>query len=409
MEQAIKVYSAELGYFSETIKATEIKSYSHARKIAPFVDENGCMMYWVNWGKPKKNNKPRVAHFKHYSNGVRTLSKNISNELKYRYKASKESSKHKKAKESVLLLLKNLLESKKHLPWSYIDPEISQFPMSGDFLAGAVSIESEYPVHSPFGKEYRLDVAILGKPILNNPVILAGIELEFTHKFDFSKSMICKSLGFPLISIDILEVDEDDINTGWAKKSLIETTANSDDGYRRNYIYIHRMLSTVFVDIPRELVPESRHQYVIFSDEHDKLISYLNRLKERLNLSDKQVIISPVEDKNKQLHIQVDNAGNLAGESWKDHNKLKFIQLTIDKPCNKSGKLYYFHLTLAFLCNSIFDCLVGYKYEVGQKHEIGDVLHWVKTRRINNKLIKYRLAPKRVSEPIKQILLHVDR
>lgn len=408
MEIALKVYSVEEGFFSESVKATDIKSHSHARKLAPFADDSRRMVYWVGWGKPKNNNKPRVAHFKRYPSKGRTVVTLANDEIALRTRESRESNRHIKAKELIQSFLTKLLEEKKHLPWAFKDPDISEFPMSGDFLAGAEAIEVEYGVKTPMGEEYRLDVAILGKTILNKPILLAGIEIEFTHKFDFSKSLICKTLGFPLISIDVTEVDESDINEEWAKQALIETTRNSIDGFRRNYIYIHRMLSTVYIDIPRDIVSESRHQYVIFTKEQDKLIDLLKTLKERLSLSDRQVIISPVVDKNKQLNIQVMNAGNLAGEGWKDHNDKKFIQLTLDKPCNKSGALYYFHLVLASLCNSFLDCLVGYKYELGEVHNIGDSLRWMKGRFVGEKLVKYHVGPKRVSEPVRQILRYVE-
>lgn len=409
MDQATRIYSPEKGFHSEIFEATSIKSHSHARKLAPFVDGERSLVYWVNWGKLKSNGKPRVAHFRHYPKNNRTVKEITSKEVSQRYFKSKESSNHIRAKESVQTLLENLLANKKHLPWAFKDPEISDFPMSGDFLAGAVSIEKEYPIVTPLGTEYRLDVAILGKTISNQPIVLAGIEIEFTHRFDFSKSLLCKTLGFPLISIDITDTDVDDIGVEWAKKALMETTHNSEDGFRRNYIYIHRMLSTVYIDIPRELHPESKHQYVIFSKEQDRLISYLKKLKLLLKLSDKQVSISPITDKNHQLHKQVINAGNLAGDGWGSHSSKSFVQLTLEKPINKSGDLYYFHLTLARLCNAFFDCLVGYKYEPGHSHEIGDPLYWRRMRKINNEVVHYQIAPKRVSEPVFQILNQVNK
>ncbi|PPD31123.1 MAG: hypothetical protein CTY19_14985 [Methylomonas sp.] len=190
--------------------------------------------------------------------------------------------------------------------------------------------------------------------------------------------------------------------------ALTETTKNSADGLRRNYIYIHRFLSSFFLDIPRDLVPELRHQYVIFSKEHEKLKVWLIELRKVLELTDKQVVISPIQNKNSQLKIQIENAGNLAGESWYDHNPDAYIQLTVDKPVTKSGNLFYFHLVLAKLCNSELDCLVGYKYELGHIHSIGDPLYWFRDQKIDSSWIRKKLAPKRLSEPVRQILNYVD-
>lgn len=171
MKEALRIYSAEEGLFSESVKATEVKSHSHARKLAPFVNSSRQMLYWVGWGKPKKNNKPRVAHFKRYPSKNRSISTVASDEFEARYKESNESNKHKTAKRLVKNVLEKLLTENKHLPWAFNDPEISEFPMTGDFLAGAESIENEYSINTPMGKSYRFDIAILGKRVLKNPIV----------------------------------------------------------------------------------------------------------------------------------------------------------------------------------------------------------------------------------------------
>lgn len=411
MKSAIKVYSPEKGcYFAESVNATDIKSHAHARKLAPFVDDADSrrMLYWVGWGAPKKNGKSRVAHFKHYPKNNHNLLDQISDEIELRNKESSESKKHQSAKDRVLEVLTELLLEGKHLPWAFKDQEISCFPMSGDFLAGAANIAKEFVIKTPFGNTYKLDIAILGKKISKYPIVLAGIEIEFTHKFDFLKTIICKSIGFPLISVNIEELEESSITKDWAKKALLETTKNSFDGLRRNYIYIHRFLTPIYLDIPREILEEARHQYVIFTKDQEKLLDNLRTLKDALKLSDKQVVISPVTNKNEQLRIQVENAGNLAGENWKEFNENSYIQLSLDKPCTKAGPLYYFHLTLSKLCNSIYDCLVGYKYELGHAHYRDAPLYWEKKRRAGEGYVTYRLAPKRVSEPVRKILDYVS-
>lgn len=376
MDKAIRVYSSEQGYFSENLEATDIKSYAHARKLAPFVDDKKQMLYWVNWGKIKNNGKHRVAHFKHYPNKSKTIKNLAATEIRNRFKKSLESKEHKLAKDAILLFLRKQISDRKHLPWSFNDPSISDFYLSGDLLADAVSVEKEYQIKTPFDEQYRLDIAILGNTIAKNPIVLAGIEIEFSHKFHFSKSLILKTLGFPLISIDITDARSNEINEEWAKQAIIETTKNSSDGLRKNYIYIHKMLSTLYINIERDICPESRHQYVIFSNEQDRLEKNIRELAKKLGISNKQLNLQIVADVNTQTHVQVENAGNLAGISWKNHNPKSFIQLTIEKPCTKSGDLHLFHLALSSLCNSYFDCLVGYKYEKGVAHEPGSSLIW---------------------------------
>ena len=410
MREALRVYSAEKGYFGEVICATKVKSHAHSRKLAPLVDYDHELVYWVNWGIEKKNGKPRVAHFRHYprssSKGIKT---EVNSQITSRYSGSLESSKHRKAKEAIYALLVEWMSNDLHLPWAFVDTEISDFPMSGDLLAGAEEIVKEYPLKTPFGPEYRLDIAILGKVVGKSRIVLAGIEIEYTHQFDFSKALICKTLGFPLVSINVEEVDEDEIGEEWARNILSETTATSADGLRRNYIYVHRFLSTVYLDIPRELVPEARHQYVVFTKSRDRLLSWLIKLRDVLNLDNVQVLISPVSDKNDQLHRQIENAGNLAGESWQDHDERGYLQITLDKPPTKAGNLYYFHFTLARLCNSELDCLVGYKYELGHVHSPGELLFWERFQVKGDGATRSKVAPKRLSEPVLQILAQLEK
>lgn len=408
MDSAYRVYSPNQGYCKEEVVATNIKSSSHARKLAPFIDENNQLVYWVRWGKRKVDGKAIRAHFRSYpKNSSHSLKKQIHDEISSRHNESNESSKHKAAKLAIQAALQALIDSGKHLPWSIIDPEISDFPMTGDLLANAVSIEVEHSLKTPFdNQEYRLDIAILGRTIKNHPVVLAGIEIEFTHTFSFSKALICKSLGFPLVSLNITDLKESDITLEWAKKALMETTRNSKDGLRRNYFYIHPLLSTVYLDLPKNPNYESRHQYVIFCPQQEKLVDFLYELREQLELPDKKVNIHLVKAKNNQLKTQVENAGELAGEAWSEHNPNGYIQLSIDKPIGKCGDLYLYHLILAKLCNSVFDCLVGYKYETGERHYKGDPPMWqLLNFDENRKLVSVKnLAPKRVSEPVRQIL-----
>lgn len=207
MDSAFRVYSPNQGYCKEKVVATNIKSSSHARKLAPFVDDNNQLVYWVRWSKQKASGKRTRAHFRSYpKHSTHSLKKQLHEEISSRQSESSESSKHKAAKLAVQAALQALIDSGKHLPWSTTDQEISDFPMTGDLLANAVSIEVEHSLKTPFdNQEYRLDVAILGRTIKNHPVVLAGIEIEFTHTFGFSKALICKSLGFPLVSLNITD------------------------------------------------------------------------------------------------------------------------------------------------------------------------------------------------------------
>lgn len=410
---ALRIYSPEYGFLSEEIQATDIKSHAHARKIGPFVHskEKDRQVYWVNWGAPKKNGHPRICYFRHYPRKNTSISDALLTELIAHKKEKRSDRRHAKAQEYILKALEILISEGKHLPWHFNDPTTSDFTISGDVLAGAENVMKEHPIHIPLldqHKKYILDLAIIGKKIFNHNIILAGIEIEYTHRFTFLKSMLCKSIGFPLISIDIRDItSESEINLEWAKSILMQTTANSEDGLRKNYIDIHRTILPIYIDIPRRLISTARHQYVIFAKETDKLITRIEKLKLVLNLSGEQVLLHKVVATNQTTITEIENAGNLAGCNWREYNSNTYIKLTVDKPISKTGNLYYFHLILGSLCNAHFETLIGYKYKPGARHWDSAPLFWEEKDRETQKT--YRLAPKRLSEPIMEILQHTRK
>ena len=68
------------------------------------------------------------------------------------------------------------------LEWFIADPELSEFPFRGDLLRGVEEIQTEYHIATPFGKDYILDVALLGPEVGKKRIIMGGIELELHHK-----------------------------------------------------------------------------------------------------------------------------------------------------------------------------------------------------------------------------------
>jgi hypothetical protein len=65
-------------------------------------------------------------------------------------------------------------------------------------------------------------------------MVLGGVEIELGHAFDGRKALIGKSLGFPLISIDITEMTLDELTPEWAQQVLTATTRSHEQG-RRHY------------------------------------------------------------------------------------------------------------------------------------------------------------------------------
>ena len=83
----------------------------------------------------------------------------------------------------------------------------SDFHLSGDQLKGALIAQKEYRIHPPFANFYNLDIAILGPKIHSEKIILGAIEIEHTHEVDMLKTLLCKSLGFPLFTLDKKDVN----------------------------------------------------------------------------------------------------------------------------------------------------------------------------------------------------------
>jgi hypothetical protein len=408
MKKAKLLYTKEAGFLKKEIEATFIKSRADARKIGPFTDENNKKVLWVNWGQYKETGKYIPPYFRHYPKNYKNESE-ISTEIKNRFNASLESKTHEKAKECIVNALEARLNRKYHLPWAFKDNRTSDFPLSGDLLADVEVIEKEYILKTPFGEDYRLDIALLGKKIKNKRVLLAGIEVEFTHEFEMTKCLLLKTLGFPLISIDVSDLDVSEISEEWAENSLIETTKSNEAGIRKNYIYIHESIYPLYMDIPREILNETRHQYLLFIKEkhHDKLKEYLSELKKCLGINNSDVLIQETKISNDQTKKIVEHAGTIAGEKWRNYNENRFISITLDKPITKSGNIYMFHLIMVQLMNAIFDTLVGYKYETGITNHDPNVLTWKITDYKNSTYPNYKvynLISKQVSEPIYEIL-----
>jgi hypothetical protein len=98
-----------------------------------------------------------------------------------------------------------------------------------------------------------------------NVVVLGAIEIEHTHEVELLKTLLYQSLGFPLFTINISDIDYDEITEEWCIKRLTETKGTSEDQRRRNYVYIHNMLYPVYLSGYESWQLGDRHQYIIFA------------------------------------------------------------------------------------------------------------------------------------------------
>jgi hypothetical protein len=408
MNTAYRLYSWR-GILKEQINAKDIKSPADARKLAPFVDKDKYPFLWVNWSKTKINTgKKTPPYFRRYPT-ARIESKrkliNINDEIEEKLKVS-ESELHKKARTVLTEYLSKKVEEGRGIKWAYSDDRISDFSLSGDLLSEVESVETHYKYKTPFGIEYEFDIALLGKKLNKERLLLGAIEIEHTHNFGFLKLIISKCLGFPMISVNVGELSPDEINEEWCKRVISETSKNSADGLRRNYIYLHNSLYPVYTNIPSRLRTDDKHQYLIFCKEEifEKLVNTLKRYRVMLELLPNEVLIQPVkinfEDKMSQK--SANNEGSIAGADWRDFNSKRYIRITLKAPMDKKGNNYLYHLILARLLNAHFDTLVGYKYRKELNNEDIDNPIWY------SHFSKHKVIQKHLSEPVKYLIEHLE-
>lgn len=275
-------------------------------------------------------------------------------------------------------------------------------------MAHVEVVETEYRMRTPFGEDYRFDIALLGPKIKNERIVLAAIELEFEHEFENTKCLISKCLGFPLLSLDLKAIESEPIDGEQLLKRLVETTQTSDDERRRNYFYLHPSLYPVFLHFPPFLKLEKRHQYLIFADSVrlGKIGKLLDSLREALGFSRQQVVIQRNPKKNSQMAKQFENEGSIAGHDWRDYNETEYLRVSVDRPIVGDKQNFFFHLTMARIVNSICPALVGYKYELSLDNSSADEPIWSKPIFSTGVPVaeKYRIAPKHLSEPVDSIL-----
>jgi len=420
MERAFRLYSQGKGFMKEEVKAMSIKSRSDARKLGPFLDKDKILVMWVSWSKPiwnesKEKYKKRKPHFRRYPTDRinRNLKRQFKEEIKERKKSSGESPIHKKAKLELASYLKNLLSEKRPLEWHFKDERMSDFNLNGNLLRQVVTIQEEYEYETPFGVGYKFDIALLGRSLREDkePIILGVIELEKTNRFPILKCLISKSLGFPLVSINIEDLKLDEIDENWVRKSISESRNTAEEGQRKNYIYIHNSLYPTYMKIPKKIRKDDKHQFIIFidDDKYEKLCGCLEYYKSLLGFSGKDLVDvgRPKLNPNDNASIRsFSNEGSIAGADWRDYNENRFIRLTMKCPSNskEDDNLYLYHLIVARLLNCHFNTLVGYKYCRGLKNDDMENEIW----EIDNLFHQCRIINKQVSEPIKPIIDHFE-
>lgn len=396
------------GHEQELVHAHQIKSQSDARKLAPFIDTARKPMYWVGWSKPRKaTGKKTRPHFSHYPHSRYSMGyfRSVEEEVSERKKFA-ESPVHKTAKDSLHAHLCDLLSRRADLRWAFKDERVSEFPLTGNLLAGVEAIEKEYVYKTSFGFEYKFDIALLGPQLSKSKerLLLGAVELEKENRFGMLKCLVCKALGFPMTTVNLEGLKAEDISDAWVRSALTETTATSEDGLRRNYVYVHNALYPVYMDMPDHVRGDDRHQFIVFCKEGDylRLNHCLEKYRERLGLEKEILIDHPrIKPGNAQSEKMFINEGSIAGANWRDYNEEHYFRIQMKVPVSKQGPLYLFHIVLSRLLNSHFDTLCGYKPARRQQNSQPDNPFWTFTGSSGEEML---VAPKQLSEHLKPVI-----
>lgn len=414
MNEAIVVFSRK-GIFQTTIIARDIRSREHARKLWPLVSP-GASRQMVTWVSPSFENGKlrRRSHFRVLP-AQHTFSPkaHFDNEEASRWHTVQESPEHRRAKELVAAELFRRLNAGLAMPWAFKDADASDYPLEGNLLLGADLVTTEHLLETPFGSKFRLDVAVLGPPVQAEPMVLGGVEIELGHAFDGRKALIGKSLGFPLISIDITEMTLAELTQEWAQKVLTATTRNHEQGRRQTYIYLHDLLYPLYAQLPAFLDDEQRHQFLVFADNEalNKLVRWMNLLAEKLEYPRGAVAVALINGKNEQSRKILERAGQVVGPDWSRFNDQRCLRLTLPRPKGPADlQAHRFHMTMARILLSRTDALVGYKYCNGLDNDYPEEDVWIAHRWISDLKThtQHRVLPKRLAEPINRLIAVVS-
>lgn len=413
MQQALRAFSRK-GQFKELVSARDIRSREHARKLWPLVDPespNSLVTYHRPSFYKKSGTFKSPSHFAKLPIGKgKSVIEKLTKERDNWHKWRSESAEHLKAKNLLTAELSRRLQIGSPLLWAFLDPSCD-FPLKGDILLGASTVASEYPFQAPFDNNFRLDIAVLGPEIDGTRLILAGIEIELTHAFEGFKGLISKTVGFPMISVDITDMTIEDIDEEWAANIIQSTTLTADGARRKNYFYLHDLLYPQFLSFPSHYKVPAKHQYLVFAPGADlvRLDRYLRTQAEKMGVTG--VVSQKVGNQNLQIAKDLEGLGNVVGPDWKEINPDLCLRISLNRPTGIDDLLaHQFHIFLARTLLAERDALIGYKYQPGiyNNNDAEDV--WVDSvwQGPGKDPVSYRILPKRLVEPLNKILKLIE-
>jgi hypothetical protein len=393
------------------VKACDLRNAQEAREISPFFDghqlETGYVSACLRQGTIHIS-----AHFRHLPD-MKSVRQKLEEDIARRQISDGESQVHSHAKNLIASVLDQHVRSGTPLPWQLFDQSVSSFPLRGNLLSGITEVRTEFPIVTPCGLNFRVDVALLGKHLsltkgprsTEEPVLRAIVEIEHRHKFELLKCLAVQSMGVPLLAIGT-DAAQRAISREWALATLSDLNAPE----RSDNIFLHLpfTLYPTFLDIPDVVRGERKHEFIIIvrDDLFRTMLSELDRLKRAMSLHDDEVKIIPFNingNHDQAASKTLGLIGPLCGPKWETYNDCRFIRVQCDIPHNRPGNVYTFHLSMAALF-ARYPGLVGYKFCINADVRSREPL-WM-GKDLTGNVVK--IAPRQLSVQIRKLddLLH---
>lgn len=412
MDRAIVAFSRQ----ASSIRARDIGSRENARKRWPLLDPSPphVLVTYVSAVFDEDGRLKRHSHFrKRKADAEKSIADVITEQAEARGRWAGESPEHSRAKALIADELRSRISRGEPLYWSFRDDDASDFALKGDLLLGATQVVAEHRMEPLFGFQFRLDLAVIGPPIKDKPWVAGGIEIERTHEFDGYKALMGRSLGFPLITVDISEMSLAELTPIWAHEALSATTRHDPKGLRKTYVFLHDLAYPQYLVIPNGLLHEARHKYIIFAADAalDQLDKHLRTLREVMGYTATEVVVQKLNAKSDTARTALENAGAIVGSDWHEVNAGRCLFVTAPRPIDIADRRgHQFHATLAKLMLRN-DCLVGYQYELGLHNTDQEEDLWCVYSRESRQGIHcvHRFAPKRLADPLSRYLTFVSR
>lgn len=210
-------------------------------------------------------------------------------------------------------------------------------------MSEVLEVASEREIKTPLGRTITADIVLYGPQLIGNELPLAVIELEYTHRFEALKCLLCRAMGIILISVDMSGMTEKDVTRDWCRQVLQKLKHLATEKEEGIHIYLPYSLYPVYLDIGRQLRGQ-KHAYTVLPRDRDYtacLKTGIDVLKKSLHLSDEKALAKPFNPYGNDDQIaraKLEKLGPLAGRNWRDYSMTRYITIISEVPVKKKGQ-----------------------------------------------------------------------